>query len=110
MQLPSQSDLEKIQDELPSFEDDFLPICDNYETVSHPDDSELDSDDDDDDEIDYNIRDIDSYTALNHLQELSKFLLKNGSDCMDVYNLKNIVYDAIDCSKKQTKITDYFKN
>jgi hypothetical protein len=30
------------------------------------------------------------------MKELSKFLLENKADCMQVYELKKLVYDAID--------------
>jgi hypothetical protein len=46
---------------------------------------------------------------MSHLQELSQFLLINKCDCMKVYDLKLMIYDAIDNSKKQIKITDFFK-
>jgi hypothetical protein len=44
---------------------------------------------------------------MSHLQELSKFLLINKCDSMDVHDLKLKVYNAIDNSKKQTKITSW---
>jgi hypothetical protein len=41
------------------------------------------------------------------MKELSKFLLENKADCMQVYELKKLVYDAIGICKIQRKITDY---
>lgn len=99
-------EIEKLQDELPTFEDDHLPICDMGTANGVLGES---SSEDEIEERADNIRDISSATAMSHLQELSKFLLINKCDCMEVYNLKQNVYDAIDNSKKQTKITDFFQ-
>ncbi len=95
--------IENFQDQLPSFDDDLLPICgDEIE----PSDENLDNDDtvSDDDGKDI-FREITCATAMSHLQELSKSLLIYKCDSMDVHDLKLKVYNAIDNSKKQTKIS-----
>ena len=97
--------IENFQDQLPSFDDDLLPKCGD-EVVPSDDNHDNDDTESDDNEND-NIREISCATAMSHLQELSKFLLINNCDSLDVHDLKLKVYNAIDNSKKQTKITSW---
>ena len=107
--IPTEIELEYIQDQLPSFDDDFLQVCDEAGScnILINDENDESSEDEDEDE-NISIPIINSSIAIRHLQELSNFLLKNNCDVMEVHNLKSIVFDAIDFSKQQTKITDFF--
>ena len=98
--------IEDYQDEFPTFEDDYLPICVTDTGIIEEYSSEDEIEETEENNL---IPHITSSTAMSHLQELSQFLLINKCDCMKVYDLKLMIYDAIDNSKKQTKITDFFK-
>jgi hypothetical protein len=97
--------LENLQDQLPTFEADFIPICGDNCIPDIIEDKQ--SGDESNEEEDEDARNINSSTAINHMKELSKFLLENKADCMQVYELKKLVYDAIDICKIQRKITEY---
>jgi hypothetical protein len=99
--------IEDHQDQLPTFDDDHVPICADTDSIIEETEE---SSSDEETENEYPIRDIDSKTAMIHFQELQKFLLNNNANCMKVHEFKLESYHAIDNSKKQTKITDFFKN
>jgi hypothetical protein len=97
--------IEDYQDQLPSFDDDHIPVCAPEDQIVE----DSSSDDEEEDKIAENsIRVINSETAMSHFQELKQFLLSNNADCMQVNDFKLMLYSAIDNSKIQTKITDFF--
>jgi hypothetical protein len=92
--------IEDYQDELPTCENDYLQIC-----VTDSGTIEEDSSEDEKEETEANnlIPHITSSTSMSHLQEFSQFLLINKCDCMKVYNLKLVIYDAIENSKNKLR-------
>jgi hypothetical protein len=101
---PSESEIEDLLDQVTRFDDDFLPTCDSNGLLN----SQMDSlAEEPHEETEEEIRILKSSEVLQHLAELSKFLLLNGIDSNTVYDFKSVAYDAIASCKKQSLITDY---
>ena len=100
-------EIEDILDTLPYFEDNSLPICDMNADEGTVLDTLIENEDEDgDDEEEVKI--IKETEVLKHFSELSRFLLNNGCDPNIIFEFKSIIFDCIDASKKQTKITDFY--
>ena len=102
--VPSEIEIEKLLDEVPRFDDDFIPTCDSSGDLNLNIDNLAEEPQE---ETEEEIRILKSNEVLQYVAELSKFLLMNGTDANNVYDFKSIVYDAIDSCKKQSLITDY---
>ena len=102
--VPSEIEIEKLLDEVPRFDDDFIPTCDSSGDLNLNIDNLAEEPQE---ETEEEIRILKSNEVLQYVAELSKFLLMNGTDANTVYDFKSIVYDAIDSCKKQSLITDY---
>ena len=86
---------------MPSFEDDLIPTC-NTESSDQLIDVAIDIEDDDEDKVPFII----GVKALQHLTELTKYLLNSKIQFCQVYNLKEIVYNAVENNLVQPRIID----
>ena len=85
----------------------MIPICDENETYVPLIDVVASEDND----LFYDIEAliITNSEALQAFDSLRRFLIANGANVSSVYDIKELVLVAVENSKKQTKITDYFK-
>ena len=86
----------------------MIPICDENETYVPLIDVVASEDND----LFYDIEAliITNSEALQAFDSLRRFLIANGANVSSVYDIKELVLVAVENSKKQTKITDYFKS
>ena len=84
------------------FDDDNIPIC-NVDSTDPIINFEIDKDDNEDDDVPI----IKASTALQHFVELSRYLINSKIDPVQVNDLKDLVYAAIENNLVQTKITQF---